>query len=69
MRKAVISSIKDGMATVVYGSGEASNPMPVLAVSDNMSLKPGDRVAVAPLEGKRDGIVIGTYRIKTDKQE
>lgn len=63
MRVAVLSSVKDGMATVVYGlrGGEASNPMPILASEGNLSLKPGDRVVVAPLEGKKDGIVLGKY--------
>lgn len=63
MRTAVLSSIKDGMATVVYRvkTGEASNPMPVLANLENKSLKPGDRVIVASLNGKKDGIVLGKY--------
>lgn len=69
MKKAVISSIKDGMATVVYGSGEASNPMPILAGFSNLSLKPGDRVAVASLDGKKDGIVLGTYWNETNPPE
>ncbi len=63
MRTAVLSSVKDGMATVVYGSSgrEASNPMPIFVSKENLSLKPGDRVVVAPLEGKKDGIVLGKY--------
>lgn len=63
MRTAVISSVKDGMATVVYGTrkGEASNPMPILASTSNRTLGSGDRVVVAPLDGKKDGIVLGRY--------
>lgn len=69
MKKAVISNIENGMATVVYGSGEASNPMPILAGFSNLSLKPGDRVVVSHLEGKKDGIVLGTYWNETNRPE
>lgn len=63
MRTAVISSVKDGMATVVYETKtrEASNPMPILANAMNVLPKVGDRVVVAPLNGKKDGIILGTY--------
>lgn len=62
MNTAIITSVKDGMATVRYGKkGEASNPMPILESLASVSLKPGDRVVVAPLNGKKDGIVLGRY--------
>lgn len=62
MNTAIITSVKDGMATVRYGGkGEASNPMPILENPANSSLRPGDRVVVAPLNGKKDGIVLGRY--------
>ncbi len=63
MRTAIISDIKDGMATVVYSerSGDASNPMPVFVSSSNARLRVGDRVVVASLNGKKDGIVLGKY--------
>lgn len=62
MNTAIITSVKDGMATVRYGAkGEASNPMPILENPANVSIKPGDRVVVAPLNGKKDGIILGRY--------
>lgn len=63
MRTATISSIKKGMATVVYRtkSKEASNAMPILDTPANKTLQPGDNVVVAELNGKRDGIVVGKY--------
>ena len=63
MRTAIIRSVSGGMAAVVYNTGgcEASNPMPVLAQPLNQSLQPGDKVVVAPLNGKKDGIVLGKY--------
>lgn len=63
MRTATISSIKKGMATVVYQtkSKEASNAMPILDTTANKTLQPGDNVVVAELNGKRDGIVVGKY--------
>ncbi len=63
LRTGTISGFKEGMATVVYGngSGEASVSMPVLVSADNRKLKPGDPVVVAPLNGKKDGIVLGRF--------
>lgn len=62
MKTAIVTSVKNGMATVRYGkSGEASNPMPILESQANASLLPGDRVVVAPLNGKKDGIILGRY--------
>ena len=62
MNTAIVTSVKDGMITVRYGrNGEASNPMPILEIPANVSLKPGDRVVVAPLNGKKDGVVLGRY--------
>lgn len=62
MNTAIVTSVKDGMITVRYGrNGEASNPMPILENPANASLKPGDRVVVAPLNGKKDGVVLGRY--------
>ncbi len=62
MKTAIVTSVKDGMATVRYGvRGEASNPMPILENPANASLNPGDRVVVAPLNEKKDGIVLGRY--------
>lgn len=71
MRTAVLSSMKKGMATVVYGAGngEASNPMPVLDNPANQTLGPGDRVVVAPLNGMKDGIVLGKYWNKKNQPE
>lgn len=63
MRTATISSIQNGMATVVYRakSKDASIAMPILDTPANKTLQPGDNVVVAELNGKRDGIVIGKY--------
>lgn len=63
MRTAIISSVKEGMATVVYSAkkGDASNPMPIFDTLPNRSLRPGDKVIVAELNGKKDGIVMGKY--------
>lgn len=62
MRTATITNIEKGMATVVYTkNGEASNPMPILANPMNVLPKVGDKVIVAPLNGKKDGIVLGGY--------
>lgn len=62
MNTAIVTSVKDGMATVIYGKkGEASNLMPILENPASVSLKPGDWVVVAPLNGKKDGIVLGRY--------
>lgn len=71
MRKATVSSVKAGMATVVYssGEGEASNPIPILAHEMNRGLKAGDRVVVAALDGKKDGIVLGKFWNKNNRPE
>lgn len=62
MNTAIVTSVKDGMITVRYGrNGEASNPMPILENPANVSLKPGDWVVVAPLNGKKYGVVLGRY--------
>ena len=62
MNTAIVTSVKDGMITVRYGrNGEASNPMPILENPPNVSLKPGDWVVVAPLNGKKDGVVLERY--------
>lgn len=62
MNTAIVTSVKDGMVTVRYGrNGEASNPMPLLETPANVSIKPGDWVVVAPLNGKKDGVVLGRY--------
>lgn len=62
MNTAIVTSVKDGMVAVRYGArGEASTPMPILENPANISLQPGDRVVVAPLNGKKDGIVLGRY--------
>lgn len=62
MKTAIITAVKDGMATVRYGAREeASTPMPILENPANISLRPGDRVVVASLNGKKDGIVLGRY--------
>ncbi len=72
MRTAIISGIDKGMAKVVYGtrSKEASNAMPILDSPSNKTLKPGDRVIVAALNGKKDGIVLGRYwNVKNQPKE
>lgn len=62
MRKATITGIKNGMATVVYcKTGKSSGPMPILSNPMNELPEVGDLVVVAPLDGRRDGIVLGTY--------
>lgn len=59
MRTGRVSSIQNGMATVVYGNGSASGKMPVLALGTLPEV--GDMVVVAPLNGRADGIVLGRY--------